>query len=168
MPIGGNYYDIRIQKKIELIFDQIQRGQVSAEDMVNRLAIEYYVKKIDEIDITTRGKTDEFELTLDINSQPTRIFFTPEFPDENIPSGQHVTHPRTNIGYMIIINMGPNDIRYATNRQPGDARINSYLKVNEFRNVPARNNTIYSLFMRAIATVGVVDTTANIRVEFVT
>jgi hypothetical protein len=169
----GTYYDTRIQNKIEYIFNQIQSGKVSAKEMVDRLAIEYYVKKIDEIDIVSRGRTDEFEVDLNKYDNPTKIFFTPEYKDEIPVKGQHISHPRTNVGYMIIINMGPNDVRYGTNRLPGDVNLKSLLKVNEFRNVPATHNTIFSLFLQTVDTLdendaAVSDLTSHVRVEFIT
>lgn len=167
-----DYYDTRIKNKINYLFAQIQSNRVSAREVVERLAIEYYVKKIDEIDTMSRGRTDEFEITISKYDEPAKIFFTPEYKD-SIPKGQSINHPRTNVGYMIIINMGPNDVRYGTNRKPGDVNIKSLLKVNEFRNVPATHNTIFSLFLQAVDSLDidgnpVADLTSHVRVEFIT
>lgn len=163
------YEDERTTKRLKKILSDVNMGHVPQAEVVSRLLIEYLIRYIDQYDTASKGKTDEFNIRLPTNTgKTTKIYFTAEFQDSAIPANSFVSHPRTPVGNILIINMGPNTLKFATNRYPGDEDVNSQLKTQEFKTIATGNrNTIFSLFLKPQKEEDIVEEYTDIRVEFI-
>ena len=163
------YEDERTAKRLKKILNDVNIGRVPQSEVISRLLIEYLIRYIDQYDTASKGKTDEFNIRLPTNiGKTTKIYFTAEFQDSGIPANSFVSHPRVPIGNILIINMGPNTLRFATNRYPGDEDVNSQLKTQEFKTITTGDrNTIFSLFLKPQKESGVIETYTDVRVEFI-
>src|SRR5215212_981327 len=136
----------------------------------------YLITKIHEYNTFSRGRNDGFRMTLDsVNSKVTKIFFnTYENSDINIPANTFINHPRHPIAHLTIVNMGPNDLLYSTDRSKGEEELADILEAGEDHEIDTQpRRTITSLFLRPLKRTfdadgnPVVDTVTVVRVKII-
>ena len=167
--MSQNYEDERTRKRLIKILQDVSFGKVPQAEAVTRLTIEYMLREIDNYNTANKGRSDAFQIRLPTTmDKSTKIYFTAEYQDSGIPANSFVSHPKVPVSNMLIINMGPNKLKFGTNRMPDEVNLTSDLETQEFKNIPTAKdrNTIFSLFMRTEQDPAVTETYSDIRVEF--
>lgn len=121
-------------------------------------------KRYEEVN-SLGGKSDGFNIILPVNALTTKIFFDDYNDQVSIPSATILNLPYEPVSILKIINEGPADIQYATNKDPASQNVAQLLRTGEDDQVPSSGKKIVNLFMRAITTGNA--TTATVRIGWV-
>lgn len=124
------------------------------------LLIQYIEKK-------PEGITESVVIRLPVGSEATKLFFKTGYQDEKNITSMTGIKPRSPVSYIRVRNIGPNNLQMSTNQPSGEAQLNTPIYAGTEWAIQIDKNTIWSLFIQAIAKAAVVEVYTDVVVDFI-